>query len=137
MLNVDLQYALNLRPEKQSLYWRTIERDIKIFREDDLAQNQVAHKICTDNAVMTRSSKQNQLRKKDQPTKFANRFFQPKLCVLRGFNRNTPNDRWYRLVKLSLLKQIILTFSAHRPYYRNERIIIKNPSSSVRRETDS
>ena len=39
MFNVDLQYALNLRPENQSLCRRTIERYIKIFREDDLAQS--------------------------------------------------------------------------------------------------
>lgn len=38
MFNVDLQYALNLRPENQSLCRRTIERYIKLFREDELAQ---------------------------------------------------------------------------------------------------
>ena len=39
MFNVDLQYALNLRPENQSLSRRTIERYISLFREDELAQN--------------------------------------------------------------------------------------------------
>ena len=38
MYNVDLQYALNLRPEGQSMCRRTLERYIKLFREDDLAQ---------------------------------------------------------------------------------------------------
>jgi hypothetical protein len=38
MYNVDLQYALNLAPEGQSMCRRTIERYIKLFREDDLAQ---------------------------------------------------------------------------------------------------
>ena len=38
MPNVDLQYALNLQPEQQSLCRRTIERYIALFREDDLAQ---------------------------------------------------------------------------------------------------
>lgn len=38
MYNVDLQYALNLRPDGQSMCRRTIERYIKLFREDDLAQ---------------------------------------------------------------------------------------------------
>ena len=39
MFNADLQYALNLRPENQSLCRRTIERYITLFREDELAQN--------------------------------------------------------------------------------------------------
>ena len=39
MFNVDLQYALNLHPENQSLSRRTIERYIKLFRNDELAQN--------------------------------------------------------------------------------------------------
>ena len=38
MYNVDLQYALNLRPDGQSMCRRTIERYIKLFRENDLAQ---------------------------------------------------------------------------------------------------
>ena len=38
MFNIDAQYALNLQPEKQSLCRRTIERYIKLFREDELAQ---------------------------------------------------------------------------------------------------
>ena len=33
MFNVDVQYALNLVPEQQSLCRRTIERYIKLFRE--------------------------------------------------------------------------------------------------------
>ncbi|TWT56003.1 transposase [Allorhodopirellula solitaria] len=37
MFNVDVQYALNLRPENQSLCRRTIERYIELFREDELA----------------------------------------------------------------------------------------------------
>ena len=39
MYNVDVQYALNLLPENQSLCRRTIERYISLFREDELAQN--------------------------------------------------------------------------------------------------
>jgi hypothetical protein len=38
MFSVDVQYALNLQPENQSLCRRTIERYIKLFREDDMAQ---------------------------------------------------------------------------------------------------
>ena len=38
MYNMDLQYALNLQPENQSLCRRTIERYIRLFREDELAQ---------------------------------------------------------------------------------------------------
>ena len=38
MFNIDAQYALNLNPEKQSLCRRTIERYIKLFRDDELAQ---------------------------------------------------------------------------------------------------
>ena len=38
MFNIDAQYALNLQPERQSLCRRTIERYIKLFREDELAQ---------------------------------------------------------------------------------------------------
>jgi len=37
MFHVDVQYALNLRPEKQSLCRRTIERYIALFRDDELA----------------------------------------------------------------------------------------------------
>lgn len=37
MFNVDVQYALNLRPENQSLCRRTIERYIALFRDDELA----------------------------------------------------------------------------------------------------
>jgi len=37
MFNVDLQYALNLRPANQSLCRRTIECYIKLFRDDELA----------------------------------------------------------------------------------------------------
>lgn len=35
MFAVDVQYALNLQPEKQSLCRRTIEHDIKLFRSDE------------------------------------------------------------------------------------------------------
>lgn len=38
MFAVDVQYALNLQPENQSLCRRTIERYIKLFRDDDMAQ---------------------------------------------------------------------------------------------------
>lgn len=38
MFNIDTQYALNLQPERQSLCRRTIERYIKLFREEELAQ---------------------------------------------------------------------------------------------------
>jgi Transposase DDE domain len=38
MFSVDVQYALNLKPEQQSLCRRTIERYISLFREDELAQ---------------------------------------------------------------------------------------------------
>jgi|GEM_PF-6603966 len=38
MFNIDAQDALNLNPEKQSLCRRTIERYIKLFRDDELAQ---------------------------------------------------------------------------------------------------
>jgi len=38
MFHVDVQYALNLQPERQSLCRRTIERYIVLFREDELAQ---------------------------------------------------------------------------------------------------
>ena len=34
---MDLQYALNLQPENQSLCRRTIERYLKLFHEDQLA----------------------------------------------------------------------------------------------------
>jgi hypothetical protein len=44
MFNVDLQYALNLKPEKQSLCRRTLERYIALFRNDDLAR-QVMHDV--------------------------------------------------------------------------------------------
>ena len=37
MFNVDIQYALNLSPENQSLCRRTLERYIMLFRQDDLA----------------------------------------------------------------------------------------------------
>lgn len=37
MFNVDVQYALNLRPDNQSLCRRTIERYIALFRSDELA----------------------------------------------------------------------------------------------------
>ncbi len=39
MYNMDLQYLLNLQPENQSLCRRTIERYIRLFREDELAQD--------------------------------------------------------------------------------------------------
>ena len=39
MFAVDVQYALNLQPENQSLCRRTIERYIKLFRDDDMAQS--------------------------------------------------------------------------------------------------
>jgi hypothetical protein len=38
MFNIDAQYALNLQPENQSLCRRTIERYIRLFRDDDMAQ---------------------------------------------------------------------------------------------------
>jgi hypothetical protein len=38
MFGVDVQYALNLQPENQSLCRRTIERYLKLFREDEMAQ---------------------------------------------------------------------------------------------------
>ena len=38
MFHVDVQYALNLQPEQQSLCRRTIERYLVLFREDELAQ---------------------------------------------------------------------------------------------------
>jgi|GEM_PF-4761164 len=38
MFNIDAQDALNLNPEKQSLCRRTIERYIKLYRDDELAQ---------------------------------------------------------------------------------------------------
>src|SRR5262245_32317576 len=38
LFNVDLQYALNLKPENQSLCRRTLERCITLFRNDELAQ---------------------------------------------------------------------------------------------------
>lgn len=44
MFNADLQYALNLVPEQQSLCERTIERYEQIFREDDLAGG-IMHKV--------------------------------------------------------------------------------------------
>ena len=44
MFNIDVQYALNLQPEQQSLCRRTIERYVSLFREDDLAQ-QVMHDV--------------------------------------------------------------------------------------------
>jgi len=44
MFNVDVQYALNLKPEHQSLCRRTIERYIALFREDELAQ-QIMHDV--------------------------------------------------------------------------------------------
>ena len=47
MFHVDLQYALNLKPENQSLCRRTIERYIKLFREDGLAQD-VMHEVTSE-----------------------------------------------------------------------------------------
>jgi Transposase DDE domain len=44
MFNVDLQYALNLKPENQSLCRRTLERYILLFRQDELAQ-EVMHDV--------------------------------------------------------------------------------------------
>lgn len=44
MFNIDLQYALNLKPENQSLCRRTIERYIRLFREDNLAQ-EIMHDV--------------------------------------------------------------------------------------------
>ena len=44
MFNVDLQYALNLKPEHQSLCRRTLERYIALFRSDELAQ-EIMHKV--------------------------------------------------------------------------------------------
>ena len=44
MFNVDLQYALNLKPEHQSLCRRTLERYIALFRNDELAQ-EIMHNV--------------------------------------------------------------------------------------------
>ena len=44
MFNADLQYALNLKPENQSLCRRTLERYISLFRNDDLAQ-EIMHDV--------------------------------------------------------------------------------------------
>jgi hypothetical protein len=44
MFNADLQYALNLKPENQSLCRRTLERYISLFRSDDLAQ-EIMHDV--------------------------------------------------------------------------------------------
>ena len=44
MFNVDLQYALNLKPENQSLCRRTLERYIALFRNDELAQ-EIMHDV--------------------------------------------------------------------------------------------
>ena len=44
MFNVDLQYALNLKPEDQSLCRRTLERYISLFRNDELAQ-EIMHDV--------------------------------------------------------------------------------------------
>jgi Transposase DDE domain/Transposase domain (DUF772) len=44
MFNVDLQYALNLKPENQSLCRRTLERYISLFRDDELAQ-EIMHDV--------------------------------------------------------------------------------------------
>jgi len=38
MFNLDVQYALHLKPENQSLCRRTIERYIRLFRTEELAQ---------------------------------------------------------------------------------------------------
>ena len=38
MFNLDVQYALHLKPENQSRCRRTIERYIRLFRTDELAQ---------------------------------------------------------------------------------------------------
>src|SRR5690606_2748802 len=38
MFNVDIQFALNLGPDNQSLCRRTLARYIRLFREDELAQ---------------------------------------------------------------------------------------------------
>jgi hypothetical protein len=44
MFNVDLQYALNLKPEDQSHCRRTLERYIALFRSDELAQ-EIMHDV--------------------------------------------------------------------------------------------
>jgi hypothetical protein len=44
MSNVDLQYALNLEPENQSLCRRTLGRYTSLFRNDDLAQ-EIMHDV--------------------------------------------------------------------------------------------
>ena len=44
MFNADLQYALNLKPEDQSLSRRTLERYIALFRNDELAQ-EIMHDV--------------------------------------------------------------------------------------------
>ncbi len=44
MFNADLQYALNLKPEDQSLCRRTLERYIALFRNDELAQ-EIMHDV--------------------------------------------------------------------------------------------
>jgi hypothetical protein len=47
MFHVDVQYALNLQPEQQSLCRRTIERYIALFREDEMAQG-IMHDVTTE-----------------------------------------------------------------------------------------
>jgi hypothetical protein len=47
MLNVDLQYALNLKPEDQSLCRRTLERCITLFRSGELAQ-EIVHDVAAE-----------------------------------------------------------------------------------------
>ena len=46
MFNVDVQYALNLRPEGQSMCRRTIARYLELFRQDDLAQQIMTDVTC-------------------------------------------------------------------------------------------
>ena len=48
---MDVQYALNLRPERQSLCRRTIERSIALFREDDLAQ-EIMHDVTAERVTL-------------------------------------------------------------------------------------
>lgn len=46
MFNVDVQYALNLRPEGQSMCRRKIARYVELFRKDDLAQQIMTEVTC-------------------------------------------------------------------------------------------
>lgn len=47
MFHADIQYALNLRPEQQSLSTRTLERYLDLFRENELAAG-ILHDVTSD-----------------------------------------------------------------------------------------